>query len=57
MSDKQTLLDLIDILKEVREDAKTLAGLTVWVKVLGVGLAALWAAFWGYILFAVILPK
>ncbi|MHA2068415.1 MAG: hypothetical protein ACXABY_28970 [Candidatus Thorarchaeota archaeon] len=50
MGDKETLLELIGILKEVREDAKTIAALRVWVKVLGVALAALWAAFWGYIL-------
>ena len=50
MSDKDTLLELINILKEVREDAKTISALRVWVKVLGIALSALGVAFWGYIL-------
>jgi hypothetical protein len=50
MSDKDTLLELISIMKAVQEDAKTVAGLRVWVKVLGVAIAALWAAFWGFVL-------
>jgi len=57
MTDKQTLLELIDILKEVREDAKTVAQLTAKVNLLVWAMGGIYAAFWGYILFAVILMK
>jgi hypothetical protein len=57
MTDKQTLLELIDILKEIREDAKTVAQLTAKVNLLVWAMGGIYAAFWGYILFAVILMK
>jgi hypothetical protein len=57
MPDKDTLLELIDILKEVREDAKTVALLNAKVNMLVWAVGGMYAAFWGYILFAVILTK
>lgn len=54
MPDKETLLQMIDILREIREDAKTVAGLKAKVTYLQIALAGIYAAFWGYILLCVI---
>lgn len=54
MADKETLLQIIDILKEVRDDAKTVAALKAKIFYLQIALAGIYAAFWGYILLCVI---
>ncbi|MHA2064776.1 MAG: hypothetical protein ACXABY_10420 [Candidatus Thorarchaeota archaeon] len=54
MSDKETLLQLIDILKEIREDAKTVAGLQAQVNLMKWAVGGLFTAFWGYILLTIL---
>ena len=54
MADKDTLLQLIDILKEVRDDARIVAGLQQKVNMLVWAVGGIYAAFWGYILLVVV---
>jgi hypothetical protein len=54
MADKDTLLKLIDVLREVQTDAKLVAGLRAKVDLLLIAMAGIYAAFWGYILITIL---
>ena len=54
MADKETLLELIEILRSVQEDAKVIAGLRVKVNMMMYAIAGIYSAFWGYILLTIL---
>jgi len=54
MPDKETLLELIEVLKAVREDAKVVAELRGKVTLMLYALAGIYSAFWGYILITIL---
>jgi hypothetical protein len=54
MADKETLLELIEILKTVQEDAKTVAALKSKVDLMLFAIGGIYTAFWGYILLTIL---
>ena len=54
MADKDTLLEMITVLKSVQEDAKLVAELRGKVSLLIYAIAGIYTAFWGYILLTIL---